>query len=106
MKITIAIAALAALSVPSLASANEVTHVKYACDGNKILDVVYTGEIAVMLQDDELVPMKRATSGYPHGFHGVHHVLLHLVRSLLFADPTLTCPFVFREMRSGLRHVT
>ncbi|MDT9694061.1 MliC family protein, partial [Streptomyces sp. P9(2023)] len=63
MKITIAIAALAALSVPSLASANEVTHVKYACDGNKILDVVYTGEIAVMLQDDELVPMKRATSG-------------------------------------------
>lgn len=63
MKLTIASVALAALAVPSLASADEVTHVKYACDGNAILDVVYTGEIAVMLQGDELVPMKQAVSG-------------------------------------------
>ena len=63
MKLAIAIATAAVLSVPSLASADEVRHIKYACDGNAVLDVVYVGDVEVILQGDELVPMKSATSG-------------------------------------------
>lgn len=63
MKLAIAFAALATVAAPALASAAEVQHIKYACDGNKILDVVYVDGVAVMLQEDELVALKQDVSG-------------------------------------------
>lgn len=67
MKLVTAIATVAAIAVPTLAAADDVKHVKYACDGNNILEVVFVNSdkasTAVMLQSEELVPMKQAKSG-------------------------------------------
>ncbi len=63
MKKTFALAAMMAAIAPNLASAaDEMIQTKYACEGGKTLDVVYVGDYAVMLQMDELVPLKRAKS--------------------------------------------
>lgn len=57
--------AAALILAPSLAFAasDEITHVKYACDDNQVLDVVFVntaaGEsYAVISQMDELIPMQ------------------------------------------------
>lgn len=61
MKTAFALAAVMAVLLPGLAMATDrPQHIKYSCADNEILDVVYIGDYAVMLQMDELVPMKLA----------------------------------------------
>lgn len=63
MRYLLATASVLALTVPGFTMAGEITHTKYACDSNKILDVVYIKDYAVILDTDELIPMKRSVSG-------------------------------------------
>lgn len=64
MKPIFALALMMAIITPRIAlAADEVKHLKYSCDDGKILDVVYIGNHAVMLQMDELIPMKSSVTG-------------------------------------------
>lgn len=63
MKSVFALIAMMAVIAPGMAlAADEVTHTKYACEEGKVLEVVYIGDYAVMLQMDELVPLKLTKS--------------------------------------------
>lgn len=55
-------AMMAAITANIASAADEMVQTKYACEGGKTLDAVYIGDYAVMLQMDELIPLKRAKS--------------------------------------------